>query len=131
VICTSSHPARADDVLAQTLIIIEGTDTDQMRDQRLAREVQTKRSHGSVLGNVGHRSRRIHECNITYSELRDPIVLNHRRSAAKLKYRVVMFHTVGDRIKAGVSCHKPINGSASGVWRNLGYLSRNNDSSVL
>jgi len=28
VICTSSHPTRADDVLAQTLIIIEGTNTE-------------------------------------------------------------------------------------------------------
>src|SRR5882757_5230127 len=63
----------------------------QMSDHRLARDVHTKPSHGPVLGNVRHRLRRIHERDITCIQLLDPIVLNHRRSAGKIKHCVVVF----------------------------------------
>ena len=45
---------------------------------QLARQMQTEPSAWSVLRKVGHRPCRIDECNVTHSQFRDPIVLNHR-----------------------------------------------------
>jgi hypothetical protein len=50
----------------------------QIGNQRLARQLQTEPSAWPVLTKIVHGPGRIDECNVTHSQFRDPIVLNHR-----------------------------------------------------
>src|SRR6202011_5583413 len=66
----------------------------QMSDHGLARELHRKPSPGPVFGNVRHRSRRIHEPDITCIQLLDPIVLNYRPPTGKIKHCVVVLPAI-------------------------------------
>jgi hypothetical protein len=50
----------------------------QIGNQRLARQLQTEASAWRILAKIIHGPGRIDECNVTHSQFRDPIVLNHR-----------------------------------------------------
>jgi hypothetical protein len=50
----------------------------QIGNQRPARQLQAEPSAWPVLTNIVHGPGRIDECNVTHSQFRDAIVLNHR-----------------------------------------------------
>jgi hypothetical protein len=78
---------------AQTTFRLES----QMGNQRLARQMQTETSAWPVQ-KVGYERCRINECNVTHSQLLDPIVFEPSLIGRRANYRVVILHTVVAKI---------------------------------